>query len=105
MQTVVEDARTQSTSEEVEARILAKNSKGQEEDTSSGGTLASPLARVLAREFGLDITTIPATGAGGRVTAEDVRNFMAPEESVPEIDQTVDYFFADVADDLKDDGK
>lgn len=105
VQTVSEDVRTQSASPEVGAQMTQQNRKGQEEETSLGGTVASPLARVLAREFGLDIATIPATGAGGRVTADDVRNFLAPEETAPEIDQTVDYFFADVADDMEDVGK
>jgi e3 binding domain len=105
VQAVVGDAPTQYASEEIETRVVAQKTEGQEDDTSRGGTLASPLARVLAREFGLDISTIPATGAGGRVTADDVRNAWAPEEAAPEIDQTVDYFFADVADEMKDDGK
>src|SRR5205807_1872403 len=38
---------------------------------SDGGTL-SPLVRKLARERGVDITTLRGTGAGGRVTKEDV---------------------------------
>ena len=46
-------------------------------------TPASPLARVLAREYGLDLSSIVGTGRGGRVTADDVRNSLPPERSLP----------------------
>jgi pyruvate dehydrogenase E2 component (dihydrolipoamide acetyltransferase) len=36
---------------------------------------ASPIARRLAKEWGIDLARIPATGPGGRVTEQDVRNF------------------------------
>jgi len=35
-------------------------------------TRASPLARKLAEEYGIDITTIKGTGPGGRIVKEDV---------------------------------
>ena len=35
--------------------------------------LASPAARRLAKEHGLDLTTVPGTGPGGRVTVGDVQ--------------------------------
>jgi pyruvate dehydrogenase E2 component (dihydrolipoamide acetyltransferase) len=37
------------------------------------GVLALPATRKLARESGVDIREVPATGPGGRVTSEDVR--------------------------------
>jgi pyruvate/2-oxoglutarate dehydrogenase complex dihydrolipoamide acyltransferase (E2) component len=46
-------------------------------------TSASPLARVLAREYGLDLSCIVGTGRGGRVTADDVRNSLPPERVLP----------------------
>ena len=39
----------------------------------SGGVLASPATRRLARELGVDIDSIKATGPAGRVTDDDVR--------------------------------
>lgn len=38
---------------------------------------ASPSTRRLAREMGVDLHLVPATGSKGLVTAEDVRNFAA----------------------------
>ena len=38
---------------------------------------AAPATRRLARELGLDIDAVPATGPGGRVTPEDVHSFAA----------------------------
>ena len=36
---------------------------------------AAPSVRRLAREIGVDIAQVPATGPGGRVTQEDVKEF------------------------------
>jgi len=38
---------------------------------------AAPATRRLARELGVDINTVPASGPGGRVTPEDVQRFAA----------------------------
>ncbi|MDJ0973939.1 MAG: dihydrolipoamide acetyltransferase family protein [Planctomycetota bacterium] len=38
-------------------------------------TLAAPATRKLARELGIDINTVPATGDHGRVTRSDVEGF------------------------------
>ena len=38
--------------------------------------LSTPAVRHFAKKNGLDINTIPGTGKGGRVTKEDVINFM-----------------------------
>ena len=59
-----------------------------------GKVLAAPSIRRLAREFGVDITAVPGSGAQGRVTAEDVKVYArqvmeqarhgdAPASSVP----------------------
>ena len=37
-----------------------------------GRIVASPAARKRARELGIDLATVTATGAGGRITSEDV---------------------------------
>ncbi len=44
--------------------------------TTSGGSekvLATPATRKLARDMGVDLSTVRATGDNGRITAEDVR--------------------------------
>jgi len=43
--------------------------------TGSGPVPAAPATRRLARELGVDISAVPPTGPGGRVTPEDVRAF------------------------------
>ena len=40
-----------------------------------GKVRATPKARKLARELGIDLTQVPGTGAKGRVHADDVENF------------------------------
>jgi pyruvate dehydrogenase E2 component (dihydrolipoamide acetyltransferase) len=61
----------------------------------SGPVPASPATRRLARELGVDLYKVTGSGAGGRVTAEDVRAFAQrgredvedlskPEEVAPE---------------------
>ena len=45
---------------------------------------ASPVARRLAQERGLDLLQVEATGPGGRITRDDVLNFEPPEpEAAP----------------------
>jgi pyruvate dehydrogenase E2 component (dihydrolipoamide acetyltransferase) len=52
--------------------------------TSSGGrVLATPATRKIAREMGVDLRQVPATGKHGRVTTNDVKGFRAPEAAVP----------------------
>ncbi len=43
--------------------------------TSRDRTLATPATRKLARQMGVEIGRVPATGKHGRVTTEDVRRF------------------------------
>ncbi|MEQ9618670.1 MAG: dihydrolipoamide acetyltransferase family protein [Deltaproteobacteria bacterium] len=48
---------------------------------------ASPTVRRLARERGVDITKLKGTGAGGRITEEDIKNYTGgkePEKEEPE---------------------
>ena len=46
-----------------------------------GPVPASPATRRLARELGVDLQAVPASGPGGLVTAEDVRAFAEREEA------------------------
>lgn len=43
---------------------------------SKGKALATPVARNFARELGVDINEVPGTGSMGRVTKEDIQNFV-----------------------------
>jgi len=44
---------------------------------AGGGRLLSPLVRRLAAESGIDVTTIPGTGVGGRIRREDIADAIA----------------------------
>ena len=60
--------------------VLAKNDIATAPITAvssvAGGRVkASPIARKIAAEKGIDITTVPGTGPGSRITKADVENF------------------------------
>ena len=50
----------------------------------AGEALATPVVRKLAKDLGVDLSRIPGTGPGGRVTEEDVRATAAPPVPVAE---------------------
>lgn len=62
-------AKTQAT----EAPTVSTAPKPTPSAPRGGKVLAAPSIRRLAREFGVDITVVPGSGARGRVTAEDVK--------------------------------
>ena len=51
---------------------------------AAGPAPAAPSTRRLARELGVDLRLVPPTGAGGRVTPEDVRAFAERPEHAEE---------------------
>lgn len=53
-----------------------------------GRVPASPATRRLARELGVDLRQVPASGPAGLVTAEDVRSFAAGQARSPEAPTT-----------------
>jgi pyruvate dehydrogenase E2 component (dihydrolipoamide acetyltransferase) len=54
----------------------------QVEDIAPAGPL-SPLVRKMARENNIDLGRVKGTGAGGRVTKQDVEAFMASGQAAP----------------------
>ena len=56
----------------VEAPVVAPQAPVVHE---GGKVRATPKARKVARELGIDLTQVPGTGAKGRVHADDVENF------------------------------
>jgi pyruvate dehydrogenase E2 component (dihydrolipoamide acetyltransferase) len=48
-----------------------------------GGVRASPLARKLATERGLDLRLVKGSGPGGRITKDDVQNYQPSAAPVP----------------------
>lgn len=50
---------------------------------AAGFVPASPAARRLAKERGVDLAKVQGTGAEGRITEEDVQRFLASQEPAP----------------------
>ena len=46
------------------------------EESTGGKVRSSPLVRNIAREHGVNLEEVPGTGLGGRVTKEDILNFI-----------------------------
>ena len=64
--------------EDVEEEI-SEAADESDEDTPNpvAAPVASPSLRRMARELGLDLTKVRGTEAGGRITTQDVRNYLA----------------------------
>lgn len=50
---------------------------------AADGVFVSPVVRRIAAEHGIDPTTVPGTGAGGRVTKKDIQAFIASGSPAP----------------------
>ncbi len=50
-----------------------------------GHVLATPATRRLARDLGVDLTAVPATGPNGRVTKEDLQHFSGASAAGPQV--------------------
>ena len=44
---------------------------------------SSPLVRRIAKEHGVDVARVPGTGLGGRVTKDDILNFLSEGQTAP----------------------
>src|SRR5499426_1667798 len=54
-----------------------------------GRARSSPLVRNIAREHGVNLDEIPGTGLGGRVTKDDILNFIEQRKGAPAAAQAV----------------
>ncbi|MEP3208166.1 MAG: 2-oxo acid dehydrogenase subunit E2 [Maribacter sp.] len=71
-----EEATQVTTVVNVEARTkVEKLVNGQTNDTRSGKFRASPLAKKIAREIGIDIASMPLKSATNRISVKDVKNY------------------------------
>ena len=63
--------------------------KRKEKEGEEKRIKASPLAKKIAKEKGIDLSQVKGTGPGGRITREDVLNFLkereAPKEEIPQL--------------------
>ncbi|MFW6101198.1 MAG: dihydrolipoamide acetyltransferase family protein, partial [Bacteroidota bacterium] len=77
---------------------IEKEGAGKEEKTRRKA-LATPVARALAKDMGIDINNIKGTGPGGRVRKDDIYNYVEqkkpgkPSEPAPgkEAEENVEY--------------
>ncbi len=67
----------------VSDRFARRPEHAAAEEAPAGKALATPAVRRVARELGVDINRVPATGRGGRVTASDVQAFAAGRGPAP----------------------
>ncbi len=51
---------------------------------------ASPLAKKISEEKGVDLTQVTGTGPGGRITQEDVLRYLASRPTVPAVPKAVE---------------
>jgi pyruvate dehydrogenase E2 component (dihydrolipoamide acetyltransferase) len=51
--------------------------------------VASPAAKRLAREYGMDLTQVMATGPEGRIVEEDVRKFAEKAKGAPRVKEVI----------------
>jgi len=73
-------ATTEATSSHAEsAPVTTRNGEGQ-----SSPPAASPLARTLAEDAKIDLNLVKGSGSAGRITKDDVANFIESSSSAPE---------------------
>ncbi len=61
------------TEAKTEAKPAAKTAKAGDAPPAGGKVLASPLAKTLAIELGIDLRTVDGSGPGGRIVERDVK--------------------------------
>jgi len=81
---------TEAIAEKLSEKIVPKPAKTVEELGSAERVKASPLAKKLAEEMGIDINEVTGTGPGGRITKEDVLAFAAKKQPVV-ADETAEF--------------
>ncbi|WZL73979.1 dihydrolipoamide acetyltransferase family protein [Clostridiaceae bacterium 35-E11] len=68
-------------SEKQEKKETIQTSLGNKEKAEGKRVLASPVAKKLAKEKGIDISKVVGTGPNGRITVEDVEIYKVEEEN------------------------
>jgi pyruvate dehydrogenase E2 component (dihydrolipoamide acetyltransferase) len=67
---------------EPRAEVAAPPPPPVEEPTEPNGPL-SPLVRRMAREYSIDLSKVKGTGAGGRITKQDLEGHIARQQQAP----------------------
>ena len=82
---IVESEELLAVFEEGEIAAAAPSTPEQADSAAPKGVSASPAARKLADEKGLDITKVQGSGKAGRITKEDVAQFVEQQRPAPSI--------------------
>ena len=64
--------------------------QAEAQPTDAGEVRASPVARRIAQERGIDLSQVTGTGPGGRITREDVLSFEPPAAEMVEAEPAVE---------------
>ena len=80
----IADSMQEEISQEAEASEKPAQKKVPEKPLIQPPIKASPLAKKLARDYGIDLSTIKGSGPGGRVLKEDVIKLAEEKEAVAE---------------------
>lgn len=59
--------------------------EGESKDLQTRKALATPVARAIAKQYGIDINEVPGSGPSGRVKKEDIINFNSQKEALDNI--------------------
>ncbi len=70
------------------ATAVAQTTVTTTTSTSNGRVIASPLAKMLAKEKGIDLQQISGTGDGGRIIKKDVDNYTPSAATAPTVTTT-----------------
>ena len=87
-------------SEAAEAASQSAAPAAGAEKREAGFVKASPIARRLAKEWDIDLVQVPASGPGGRVTEQDVRQFKESGGAGPDASPQAKALAADAGIDL-----
>jgi len=79
--------------------VMAASNEGAADPGETGSAshkvLATPVARAMAKEMGIDINKVPGSGPSGRVKKEDILNFESPSAKP---DEGTDSFITEIED-------
>ena len=75
--------------ETAEQKALSPTVVGTGSGVPSDRVVASPAARRLAQEYGVDLTSLKGTGPGGRITREDIIAAKETKQPAAQVAQTV----------------
>jgi pyruvate dehydrogenase E2 component (dihydrolipoamide acetyltransferase) len=74
---------TETEQEAEEAPVERKSANGQASRTADGRIMASPIAKRIADDKGIDLAQVAGTGPDGRIVKKDVENFEPSKAAKP----------------------